>query len=131
VASALLLTGCAQTPFSDDSFTESIPAAVEDSGLGITDVWADKALDGFTTILSVGGTLETGELTDEQVRRLIGIIVKANTLQAESLDVSLRDAEDESIDLKPALERLGARTSEYTDRIDYSDAESVAEGSAP
>jgi hypothetical protein len=125
-AVALLVSGCAQTPFADDSFMEKIPDAIESSDLGITEAWADKGVDGFTTVLSVGGTFESGTLTDEQVQELVAIIVDENTIDAGQIDISIRDADSESIDLTPALRTLGADPL-LNGRIRSDEARAIAE----
>jgi type IV pilus biogenesis protein CpaD/CtpE len=123
VATGLLLTGCAGE---DRSFEQRIPAAIEESGLGITEPWAETTLDGFTTTLAVGGTVADGMIDVDAVRELVSIAVRENTVSARYLEISLRDAARDRVDVSDALAELGARP-RGDGSIPFEDAEKIAD----
>lgn len=124
---ALVLAGCASSPLSNDSFKETIPAALDSSDLGITSSWADKGLDGFSTHISVGATFDRADISAADLQALIGIVVNENTVDARYLQLAIEDPDGEDIDIVPLLEQLGAAPLESAFvRISYDEARSIA-----
>lgn len=124
---AMALTGCAASPMSDDSFKETIPAALNSSDLGITSSWADKGVDGFSTHVSVGATFDRADITAADLQTLIGIVVDENTVDARYLQLAIENPDGEDIDIVPLLEQLGAAPLESAFvRISYDEAQSIA-----
>ncbi|MBZ4486211.1 hypothetical protein LQ938_08415 [Microbacterium sp. cx-55] len=129
LAAAVALVGCTASPSADDSATSTIPEAVESAGLGITNVWADTGVDGFSTVLSVGGTVDAAEIDSADLRTLISVVVQENTVDARWLELSLRDSAEKRIDIRAGLEELGADVV-ADKRISMDDAERIAGGGA-
>lgn len=128
---ALALGGCSQGPGADDSFTETIPAALEASDLGITEAWADKGVDGTTTHLSVGATLDRDEISTTELQRLIAIVVDENTISVRYLRLTVEDQSGEDLDIVPLLGELGADplVGSFVS-ITYDEATAIAKGAA-
>ncbi|KAA9135819.1 hypothetical protein [Microbacterium caowuchunii] len=128
---ALALGGCSQAPGMDDSFTERIPAALERSDLGVTESWADKGVDGLTTYLSVGVSLDRDVISASELQQLIAIVVDENTVSVRNLRLSVEDEAGEDIDIVPLLEQLGADPLVGTFvSITFDEATAIAEGAA-
>ncbi|MDF2491879.1 MAG: hypothetical protein K0Q58_457 [Microbacterium sp.] len=127
VLTAMALAGCASSPLADDSFKEKIPAALDSSGLGITESWADKGVDGFSTHVSVGATFDRAEISAADLQQLISIVVEENTLDARYLQLAIEDPDGQDIDIVPLLEQLGAAPLESAFvRISFDEAQSIA-----
>lgn len=110
---ASVASGCSQMPFHDDSYKTEIPAALEAADLGLTDAWADVRLSGFTETLSIGGTLNavqqpSSEVAPELVAEILGVALESRSLPMSYVDVSLRDADSDLLDVEPTLTALGA-----------------------
>jgi len=113
---ASLAAGCSQLPSHDDSYKTDIPAALEAASLGISDAYADVSLDGFTETLTVGGTVdlpaaEETKASPDFVRDVIRVALDGRVLNMRYLDVAFRDSDNQKIDVKSALTRLGAAPS--------------------
>jgi hypothetical protein len=127
VLTALSLTACTASPGADDSFMQSIPAALESSDLGITESWADKGVDGFNTHVSVGATFDRAEITASDLQELIAIVVEENTIDPRWLQLAIEDPDGDDIDIAPLLTELGAEpTVDAFVRIGYDEARSIA-----
>lgn len=127
------VSGCSQLPFHDDSYKTEIPAALEAADLGITDAWADVRLSGFNETLSIGGTLAAirqpgGEVSPDVVEQILGVALDNRSLPMSYVDINLRDADDDLLDVEPALETLGA-SSRGDGSITMDEARKIAEGS--
>lgn len=129
VVAAVALVGCTSAPGANNASTSSIPEAVESANLGVADAWADTGKDGFSTVLSVGGTLSAGEISSADLRSLISVVVEANTVDARWLELSLRDTAEKRVDLRDGLEELGADVV-ADKRISMDDAKRIASGGA-
>ncbi len=131
VLAALALGGCSQAPGTDDSFTERIPAALDSSDLGVTESWADKGVDGLTTYLSVGVSLDRDVISAGELQQLIAIVVDENTVSFRNLRLSVEDDAGEDIDIVPLLEELGADplVGSFVS-ITFDEATAIAEGAA-
>lgn len=110
LAGALLvsLTGCFASPSAADaSFAQKIPSALEAADLGMSDAWAERTVDGFTTALAVGMTHDADEITADQLRQTIDIVLAQNTMSADRLTLTVYAPDEDFIDLQPAASELG------------------------
>jgi hypothetical protein len=106
----LLVTACFALPPADTSFEDKIPAALEDAGFGLSDVWASRSTDGFAVVLNVGGTSASGEVSPQELREMLAVIKANNSLGGDRLDFSLRTADDSAfVDLDGPAQQLGAK----------------------
>ena len=110
---ASVVSGCSQLPFHDDSYKTEIPAALEAADLGITEAWADVRLSGFTETLSIGGTLAairqpSDAVSPDVVKQILGAALDNRSLSMSYVDINLRDADSDLLDVEPAMEALGA-----------------------
>jgi len=131
---ASVASGCSQLPFHDDSYKTEIPAALEGADLGITDAWAGVSLSGFTETLSIGGTVQFplsqgDDASPEFVRDVIGVALGGRSLSMRYLDLAFRDADDNAIDVAPALSSLGATPGYDGTSIMMDEARRIAEES--
>jgi len=94
--------GCSQTPAADDSFEDTIPAALQASDLGITEAFADKGVDGLTTHIMVGATFDRSELSTADVKKFVSLIVANNTVSVRYLLLVPEDPDGEEIDIVAA-----------------------------
>lgn len=106
------LSGCFRNPAAP-GLEEAIPAALLEAELGITDAWAEKSVDGFTVSVSAGVVVPDGEVTAEELRTILGIVVEhaniSNLSYIRLRAVMSRDAEDDppDVDLHGPAEELG------------------------
>lgn len=130
---ASVASGCSQMPFHDDSYKTEIPAALEAADLGITDAWAGVSLSGFTETLSIGGTLRSleqpgDEVSPQTVAQILGVALHDRSLSMSYVELALRNADDDLLDVDSALESLGAHT-RGDGSITMDDAKKIAEES--
>ncbi len=122
-----LVAGCAPTPFSDDSFEQKIPAAIEDASFSVTHAEATQGVDGFVTYLFIGIDLAEQEFSAEQLREVLRIVADNNTLGAEQIRFGIKDADGDFIELKPLLNELGVDdVSGYGDNVSWEDLRRAA-----
>ncbi|MDZ5144174.1 hypothetical protein [Microbacterium testaceum] len=110
---ASVASGCSQLPFHDDSYKTAIPAALEGADLGITDAWAGVSLSGFTETLSIGGTLSSleqpgDEVSPQTVAQILGVALHDQSLSMSYVELALRNADDDLLEVDSALKSLGA-----------------------
>lgn len=111
-------TACSASPATDTSFEEKIPAALEGAGLGLTDVSATQGADGTAVVLNVSGTSENDEITAVDLRQILDLIRKNNTLGGDRLDLALRTSDDSDfVDLDGPAQALGAPAQVSTDEV--------------
>ncbi|MFB2580609.1 hypothetical protein ACEXQD_05115 [Herbiconiux sp. P15] len=104
---ALSLSACFAVPPVDTSFETRIPEALEASAYGYTEAYAEKAIDGFSTVLAVGMQTDSTEVPTSQLEETIAIIVDGNTLGGDQLRLTIRTA-DEFLSLDDQAIELGA-----------------------
>lgn len=141
---APVAAGCTQLPLADESYKEKIPAALDAADLGLTDIWADSSLSGFTETLSVGATLASPDgssgslldddaeaaVSDDLVARIIEIAMSERTVSMSNFALTLYNEDHEFYDLDPVLVRLGADPigAFGSGVISMDEAERIAEG---
>lgn len=104
-----LVTACFALPPLDSSFEQKIPAALDEAGLGLTDVWASRSTDGFTVVLNVGGTSSREQISSADLAKMLELIRDNNTLGGDRLKLSMRNSDDSDfVDLETAAVELGA-----------------------
>lgn len=89
-----------------DDEVEDIPAALLDSGVGVTEAFAEKATTGLSFELSVGVYLDDAEFTESDLASVLQIIVDENDLPTDDIELAVRDVDGEAIDLESMMERL-------------------------
>nr|WP_201470062.1 hypothetical protein [Microbacterium hydrocarbonoxydans] len=101
-ATMLALCGCG--PFlketSDGDFAETIPAALAESGRGVTDSFAAKGLDGFTFYLNVGIDVEEQTVDADDLAAFLRIIVLGNDLPTDQIRLTVQNAEGDFLDVE-------------------------------
>lgn len=133
------LSGCGviAKEFSDGDYAETIPAALQDSDLGVTEAFASKGLDGFTFYLSVGVDIDQAQLSDSALAEMLQIIIDGNDLPTDQMRITVQDIDGEFVELGEIVEGIapdvgnnyvtGARliitTDEAREIIDAVDAE--------
>ena len=110
---APVVASCSQLPFHDESYRTRIPAAIEGANLGISNSWSGVSLDGFSETLNVGGNIDLAaqpgqRISPEFLSELLDVVLSNDPPPSKYIEISLRDAEDESIDLDDALRDLTA-----------------------
>lgn len=95
--------------------------------------YADVSLDGFTETLTVGGTVdlpaaEETKASPDFVRDVIRVAFDGRVLNMRYLDVAFRDSDNQKIDVKSALTRLGAAPSYDGTSITMDEARTISEG---
>jgi len=130
---ASIAAGCSHRPSHDDSYKTDIPAALEAASLGISDAYADVSLDGFTETLTVGGTVdlpaaEETKASPDFVRDVIRVALDGRVLNMRYLDLAFRDTDNQKIDVKSALTRLGGAPSYDGTSITMDEARTISEG---
>lgn len=95
------LSGCGviAKEFSDGEYAETIPAALRESDLGVTEAFASKGLDGFTFYLAVGVDIDHETLSHDELGSILQIIVDGNDLPTENLVLYATNIDDELINL--------------------------------
>lgn len=133
---ALVLAGCVATGPRPD---EAIAPALLASDLDILDVSADTAVDGFSVDVVVVFTVERDEISPDDLREILRVIV-ANTHLTDVNALRLSGHRDEidpasstggtmRLDLVPAAEQLGFDDPDDglgTIRVDWDDVVAVA-----
>ncbi|WP_295822718.1 hypothetical protein [uncultured Microbacterium sp.] len=81
--------------------------------MGITDAWAGVSLSGFTETLSIGGTLSSPEQPEDEVSpqivaQVLGVALHDPSLSMSYVELALRNADDDLLDVGSALESLNA-----------------------
>ena len=101
------LSGCSLVAgdLADDQ-VEEIPAALLASDVGVTEAFAEKAVDGFTYYLAVGIYLDDAEFTESDLASVLQIIIDENDLPTDDIELAVRDVDGEAIDLESMMERL-------------------------
>lgn len=123
------IAGCAQSTSADESFEDTIPAALQASELGITEAFADQGVDGLTTHIMVGATFDRSDLSTADVKKFVSLIVANNTVSVRYLLLVPEDPDGEEIDIVPQLEELGAEPTYGTWlQITLDEAVAIAEG---
>lgn len=117
VALAATLSGCGVVleEVSDGDFAETIPAALAESGRGVTDSFAAKGLDGFTFYLGVGIDVESETVDADDLASFLRVILIGNDLPTDEIRLSVQNAEGNFLDLEsiamqtaPDLELFGS-----------------------
>lgn len=97
----LPLTGCGvfAKEFSDGDYAETIPAALRESDLGVTEAFAAKGIDGFTFYLGVGIDIDQTQLSDNALAEMLQIIIDGNDLPTDEMRVTVQNVNEEFVDL--------------------------------
>lgn len=105
----LALAGCGvlAKELSDGDFDETIPAALAESGIGITDSFASKGLDGFTFNLVVGVDLDDQELSPDDLAGILRIILENNDVPSDQIQLSVTGSDGEFIDVPEVVTQIG------------------------
>ena len=104
----LPLTGCGvfAKEFSDGDYAETIPAALRESDLGVTEAFAAKGIDGFTFYLGVGIDIDQTQLSDDALAEMLQIIIDGNDLPTDELRVTVQDVDGEFVNLGEMVEGI-------------------------
>lgn len=97
----LPLTGCGvfAKEFSDGDYAETIPAALRESDLGVTEAFAAKGIDGFTFYLGVGIDIDQTQLSDDALAEMLQIVIDGNDLPTDEMRVTVQNVNGEFVDL--------------------------------
>ncbi|KQQ64603.1 hypothetical protein ASF63_16625 [Microbacterium sp. Leaf320] len=133
-AVGMALAGCGviTKELADGDFAETIPAALAESGRGVTDSFAAKGLDGFTFYLDVGIDVDRETIDENDLAAFLRVILAENDLPTDEIRMSVQNADGDFIDLEqiavqvsPDLELFGS--SETTLLLDSDDARTIIE----
>ncbi|WP_447913020.1 hypothetical protein [Microbacterium phyllosphaerae] len=107
-AAMVALSGCGAITkeLSDGDFAETIPAALAESDIGVTDSFAAKGIDGFTFNLIVGVDLDHGELSADDLAGILTIVLQNNDVPSDQIKLSVNDVDGEPIDVKEVVEQI-------------------------
>ncbi|PKI89905.1 hypothetical protein CW368_12125 [Actinomycetales bacterium SN12] len=102
------LTGCGVfvNEFAEGDYAETIPEALLEADLAITDAFASKGLDGFTAYLAVGIDIDQTELSEQALADMLRIVVNENDLPADQMLLTVQNVEGDFIDLGQMVERI-------------------------
>lgn len=132
ISAALSGCGVVLKEVSDGDFAEEIPAALADSGRGVTESFAAKGLDGFTFYLNVGIDVDRASIDQDDLAAFLRIILVGNDLPTDSLRLSVQNADGDFLDLEtlalqaaPELDLFGS--SETTLNLDSDEARAIVE----
>lgn len=101
---ASVLSGCS---FGNDNYREDIPAALDGSGLGISESGAGESMSGISFTREIWGIYEDAELAPEDLPKLLNLILENNSRSASSINISFRTAADDSVDVTRAKAEYG------------------------
>lgn len=130
----MTLTGCGVVlkEVSDGDFAETIPAALAESGRGVTESFAAKGLDGFTFYLDVGIDVDAETADADDLAAFLRIILVGNDLPTDEIRLTVQNAEGEFLDLEsialqaaPDLELFGS--SDTVLLVDDDEARAIVE----
>ncbi len=104
----LTLTGCGPVTkeLSNGDFAETIPAALSDAGIGVTDSFAAKGLDGFTFYMGVGVDLDHDDLSPDELATILRAILENNDVPSDQIRLSVDDSQGETIDVPAVVESI-------------------------
>lgn len=108
VTLSVALTACGPVAkeLSNGDFAETIPAALADAGIGVTDSFAAKGLDGFTFYMGVGVDLDHDELSPDDLATILRVILENNDVPSDQIRLSVDDSEGETIDVPAVVESI-------------------------
>lgn len=108
VALTVALTGCGPVAkeLSNGDFAETIPAALADAGIGVTDSYAAKGLDGFTFYMGVGVDLDHDELSPDDLAAILRAILENNDVPSDQIRLSVDDSQGETIDVPEVVDSI-------------------------
>jgi len=104
----IALCGCGvfAKEFSDGDYAETIPAALRESSLGVTEAFASKGLDGFTFYLAVGVDIDQTRLSEAALADMLQIIIDGNDLPTDEMRITVQDRNGEFVDLGEMVDEL-------------------------
>lgn len=107
-AVGMALAGCGviTKELSSGDFAETIPAALVESDIGITDSFASKGLDGFTFNLVVGVDLDDQELSPDDLAGILRIILENNDVPSDQIQLSVAANDGESVDVPQLVQEI-------------------------
>ena len=107
-AMMLALSGCGPLlkETSDGDFAETIPAALMDSEIGVTDAYAAKTISGFTFYLSVGVDLDHEDASADDLAGILRIVLEHNDVPSDEIDLGVDGSDGESIDLEALVRSI-------------------------
>lgn len=107
-AMMLALSGCGPLlkETSDGDFAETIPAALMESDIGVTDAFAAKTISGFTFSMSVGVDLDHEDASADDLAGILRIVLENNDVPSDEIDLSVNGSDGESIDLEALVRSI-------------------------
>ena len=107
-AAMVALSGCGAITkeLSDGDFAETIPAALADSDIGVTDSYAEKTISGFTFYLSVGVDLDHDDASADDLAGILRIILENNDVPSDEIDLGVNGSDEESVDLEALVQSI-------------------------
>lgn len=108
VLGTLALAGCGPIAkeTSDGDFATTIPLALEEAGIGVTDSYAEKTLSGFTFYLSVGVDLDSDDVSADDLATILRIILVNNDVPSDEIDLGVDTRDGESADLEELVRSI-------------------------